>query len=299
MNGLRRAGTIERPTNPWLAFALAPLLVIIGTVLGVLLRGFIPVTGGALGFSIDLAVLFAPIAGLVGFWRSRVERGDLASLGLGDRVDVLRFLRGFAIGLGLFTAVVLVLFVTETIQIDRTPMDPVGWPAFEALAIVLVGWTVQSTTEELVARGWLLSTMAARTNLATAVIASSVLFSLLHVFNDNVSLVAMANILLVGIFLALFSIVEGGIWGVAGIHAAWNFTQANVFGLEVSGSDPAVGTALDLEENGPGLLTGDLFGPEAGLAATGVILAALAVTWLVLRRSVSFSSTPNSAGTAP
>ena len=127
----------------------------------------------------------------------------------------------------------------------------------------------------------MMTTMAARSNVLIAVVVSSALFSLFHLFNDNVSLLAMANIFLVGLFLAVYALWEKGLWGIAGIHTSWNMAQANFFGLEVSGNDLSFGSLLDLEENGPGLWTGDAFGPEAGLVATLVVGAGLAiVAWL-------------------
>ena len=270
---------------PWLAFLLAPAIVFIGSIVGAVGLQFVPGLGGALGFTIDLTAFFLPVAALTWLWRTSFENGDYQSLGLGLSGAVFKFGRGFLVGGVMFAAVVGVLAALGMMATDRTPMESTGAAAIGGLAIALVGWTIQATTEEVVARGWLMSTLAARSNVWVAVLASSLLFALLHLFNENVSLLAMANIMLVGVFFAIFSIYEGSLWGVAGIHTAWNMAQANVFGLEVSGQDLSFGSLLDLEESGPGLLTGDAFGPEAGIAATGVIAASLLITWLVWRPS--------------
>lgn len=278
-------GEIERPTNPWLAFFLAPVMVLIGSLVGAVALQFIPVADGALGFSIDLIAFFLPVAAIAWLWRTSAENGDLRSLGLAPESAVFRFGRGFLVGGLMFAAVVGILVGVGMMGTDSTPMDTTGAAALGGLAIAFIGWAVQATTEEVVARGWLMTTLAERSNVGLAVGASSLLFGLLHLFNENFSWLAMGNIVLVGVFLAIYALYERGVWGVAGIHTAWNMAQANLFGLEVSGQDLSFASLIDLEENGPGLMTGDAFGPEAGLAATGVIAAALLATWMVGRSS--------------
>ncbi len=287
LRGLHRNGVIERPTNPWLALFLAPVVSIIGNVAGLVILGSLPTLKGAGGFATELIALFLPITILIWVWRRGVERGDIASLGLEPFRGLFRFARGFAIGFSMFSVVVGGLRLLGMMELDPSPMATTGLSAIGALVIVLGGWIVQATTEEIVARGWLMSTIAARANVPLAIVGSSLLFALLHVLNANVSILAMINIMLVGLFLAVYSIAEGGIWGVAGLHTAWNFAQANVFGLEVSGNAVRVGTLWDLQEAGPGVMTGDLFGPEAGLVASLVIGVALMAATVRLRRVIA------------
>jgi len=85
-----------------------------------------------------------------------------------------------------------------------------------------------------------------------------------------------ANLLLCGLFLALYSLRAGSIWGICGWHGAWNWTLANVFGLAVSGHEQP-GVLFDLQAAGPELLTGGGYGPEASLVTTAVLLAGIAV----------------------
>jgi hypothetical protein len=117
------------------------------------------------------------------------------------------------------------------------------------------------------------------------VLLSSALFSVLHFLNPNLNPIAALNIALIGVVFALYALWEGGIWGACGMHAAWNWAQGNLFGFEVSGNRISTATLLNLQETGPGLFTGDAFGPEAGLAATLVTLAAAAAFALVLGRT--------------
>ena len=68
-----------------------------------------------------------------------------------------------------------------------------------------------------------------------------------------------------------------------GLHAAWNFTQGEVFDIPVSGLDQH--GLVTAKITGPALLTGGSFGLEASLltliVATG---AGAGILWLAIRR---------------
>ena len=100
-----------------------------------------------------------------------------------------------------------------------------------------------------------------------------------HALNPNLSLIALLNLFLFGLFAALYTLYEGGLWGVFSIHAVWNWAQGNIFGFEVSGQLAPGGTMFNLMETGPDVITGGPFGPEGGLAVTIVLLVGCGVVW--------------------
>ena len=65
------------------------------------------------------------------------------------------------------------------------------------------------------------------------------------------------------------------LWLPMGLHAAWNFTQGEVFDIPVSGTD--VHGLVEAQLCGPPLLTGDGFGLEASLIAIVIATAVRAV----------------------
>ena len=69
---------------------------------------------------------------------------------------------------------------------------------------------------------------------------------------------------------------SGSLWLPIGIHWAWNFTQGNVFGFSVSGTGKRE-SILNSMVNGPDLVTGGDFGPEASVVAValGTLISAI------------------------
>ena len=71
------------------------------------------------------------------------------------------------------------------------------------------------------------------------------------------------------------------LWLPIGLHFAWNFTHAGLFGIVVSGSNDVPDGLLRTTLSGPSVVTGGTFGPEASLMA---LLVCLVPTVLLPRR---------------
>jgi uncharacterized protein len=170
-----------------------------------------------------------------------------------------------------FSAAVAVMAACGYVAPEQGPVQSQGLGAVGGVLSVLAGWAVQGAAEEVVCRGWVLPVIGARYRAWLGVLVSSLVFTILHGLNPNLSAVALLNLFLVGFFLALYALAEGGLWGVCAWHTAWNWAQGNVFGLEVSGMRTAGGMLLNLVETGPDVVTGGAFGPEGGLAVTLVM----------------------------
>ena len=142
-----------------------------------------------------------------------------------------------------------------------------------AFTYVIVAWS-----EELLSRGYWLQNISEGSNLFWGVLISSFLFSVSHLFNPNWSMLALVNITAGGVFLAFAYLRTRQLWLPIGIHIGWNFFQGPIFGFPVSGTDSF--TLINHTVNGPELLTGGAFGPEAGLINLPIIaLGAALVYW--------------------
>ncbi len=115
--------------------------------------------------------------------------------------------------------------------------------------------------------------------------------------------------MLIAILLGLGYMLTGELAIPIGIHITWNFFQGYVFGFPVSGG--ASGNSLiAIQQGGPDLWTGGVFGPEAGLVGIlattlGCGLILLWVKWrygkvqLQSRLAVYAPPGPDHAGVTP
>ena len=220
---------------------------------------------------------FATISSLVFFRVKVIERRSLSSIGLNKNNWLKKYLLGFFIGLVMMSIIVLILLSFGYITIEKNPIQPVGVSAISSVLVILFGWIIQGATEEIVTRGWLLNVLSNKYNIGVGLLISSTLFGLMHLSNPNVNYIAVINIILVGLFYGFYVIKTNDLWAVCGMHTAWNFAQGNLFGFEVSGIDVSVGSLIDLNLVGSDFVTGGIFGPEAGIVATFILLVSIGI----------------------
>lgn len=222
---------------------------------------------------------------LLASWVLIYERRSFWSLGLLDRLGAGRFAAGLLGGMLLF-AVPLGLLVLLG-QYDDTATGghtTVGAAAVWIVVSLLPMWFVQSTTEEVVTRGYLLQWHGLKlTNGLLAVLLPSIGFAVVHLDFHPIVLI---NITLVGLLFSFLSLAQGSIWLAAGVHTGWNMAQGNIFGIPVSGGayDVTVFT-FGPTDGAADVLTGGDFGIEGGLAATVVLVVATSVSYRYYRRT--------------
>jgi membrane protease YdiL (CAAX protease family) len=128
--------------------------------------------------------------------------------------------------------------------------------------------------EEVLCRGYLLTTLRDSIGVRGAVVATSVLFGLLHVPNAGSTLESVGIVILAGIFLAAVRVVFDSLYAAWAAHVAWNWIMAVPLHAPVSGL--AFETPdYRMVSTGPAWITGGSWGPEGGLAAALGMVAAL------------------------
>lgn len=220
---------------------------------------------------------FAFISLLIFFRVKVIEKRSLSSIGFNKNNWLKKYSLGFLIGLVMMSIIVLILLLFGYITVEKNPIQPVGVSAISSVLVILFGWIIQGATEEIVTRGWLLNVLSTKYNIGVGLLISSTLFGLMHLTNPNVNYIAVINIILVGLFYGLYVIKTNDLWSVCGMHSAWNFAQGNIFGFEVSGLDISVGTLIDLNLVENDFITGGVFGPEASIVATFVLLLSIII----------------------
>ena len=231
-----------------------------------------------------LVLSFAPIFLLLWAWLTLVEKRPLWTLGLERRGLGQKYLRGLVVGLLMFAASVGLPAALGYMVVENDTLQPQGLAALGGVLLVFLGWAVQGPAEEALTRGWLLPVIGARYKPWLGVVISSLVFAVFHSLNPHLSPIAVFNLFLFGVFTCLYALYEGGLWGVFGIHAVWNWAEGNVFGLAVSGGGAPGGTLFNLMEVGPDTITGGSFGPEGGLAVTVVLLIGCVIVWNLSQR---------------
>lgn len=246
---------------------------------GIWTKGALP--EARLWFFLDAAQLYAfSYMALVVFLIVRFLEGRrIRTLGFHRAHWLRESLAGAGIGAGMVSAVVLALALFGCITVESPPGQPTGLTAAGPLAVFFLGYVVQGGTEEVVSRGWILTSVSARHNRFWGVALSTLFFVACHALNSGVSPMAYINLALFGLFTSLYVLRTNSLWGACGFHAAWNFALGNLFGLDVSGL-PSMATALDLKTQGSALLTGGAFGPEAGLPVSAAL--GLGILWFLV-----------------
>lgn len=282
-----RALYSSRPADGWLPWgALLPVLAFvfvaapsIGVAIGLERLELMDARGpvGAWGVMALLLSAFPLIAGLVWAWLRLVERRTLDTIGLVGGGGLRLFLHGHAIG------VLSVLLAVGAIGLFGGYRAGAWLPAFGSpaalagAALLLLGFAVQSSVEEIVFRGWLLSGLARKFNAPVALLLTSAVFGLLHYSPGNP--LALVGTFMFSVFTCCWALRANNVWGVMGWHSGWNWLLCTGFELPLSGTNPIEPALLvQLAEQGPMLLTGGTYGPEASLlciAALVVVSAAL------------------------
>ena len=195
---------------------------------------------------------------------------------------------GLALGAGLMTAVFLVELAFGWVTVTGTFVaGGLGFAVEFGLVLYVFLWV--GLYEELMTRGFVLTNLAEGFRLSwpvevgrpvavgLATLLSSALFGVLHAANPNATVVSSVAIGVAGVMLALGYVLTGELAIPIGLHVTWNLFQGAVYGFPVSGLglDASV---VAVEQDGPRLLTGGAFGPEAGLIGLAAMVAGSVLT---------------------
>jgi membrane protease YdiL (CAAX protease family) len=205
----------------------------------------------------------------------------LAIARLGDHPrDDLRLDRdaGRNLGLGLalgFVIMAVAVGIAAVLGVYRI----VGPGDASRLVLELVGVAIMpGLTEEMLFRGILFRWIEDFGGSWAALAVTSALFGLAHIMNPNATWFSSFAIAVeAGVLLGGAYMLTRSLWFPMGLHAAWNFTQGEIFDVPVSGIDEH--GLVQAQLSGPPLLSGGNFGLEASIIA--LVLATAAGVWLV------------------
>ena len=187
------------------------------------------------------------------------------ALGMGIGIVSIGLVAGVMMALGLYT-------VDSVNKVWKDLIDP-----FLMFLVVAVG-------EEVAFRGVLFRWIDERFGFWWALVASALIFGLIHITNDNATLWSSVAIAIeAGLLLGIAYKWSGNLWVPIGFHWTWNFVQGNIFGFAVSGNDSGA-SLIQATIEGPQWLTGGPFGAEASVIS---MVVCLGFTALLLKNYLS------------
>ena len=225
---------------------------------------------------------FVVILFLFIFWVKVIEKNALSSLGFVKR-NWLKYL-----GWGIMFSLVQMGVIALVYQVSGIGSFELNELSLEPILFILglfPFWLLQGGTEEVATRGWLLTRIAARTNLPLAIAISSSLFGILHMGNAGVTFLSVLNIILDGVLAGLLFIYTDSIWLVVAQHGTWNYVQGNLLGFQVSGTGADASIFSFTMGSGPDWLTGGEFGAEGSIITTLVLLVSVVIVYLLGERN--------------
>ncbi len=198
----------------------------------------------------------------------RIVEGGRWPLGVfvSPRLLAVDLLRG-----GAFAAILILIGdLLVMLSSDLRHTGGSGFPLFETLTVFVPA----ALHEELAFRGYLFQKLR-RWRRGGAIVITSLVFAALHWGNRGMTAVAVTNLVLAGVLLALAYERYERLWFPIGIHLVWNLLSGPVLGYDVSGYI-AEATLLRTSASGPAWITGGAFGIEGsvwmGVAEVGGIL---------------------------
>jgi uncharacterized protein len=232
-----------------------------------------------------LIFVIAPVLGIIAiFTWARSGQPVFANLGFTvTRWSVPDLLVGFVITSIAILSVFLIELALGVITVAPAPYD------LNIFLTTLADVAANASIEEVFFRSLLLSGLVVvlgkiswGANLWVPLLISAVAFGLVHATNPGASPVSVVGNALGGLIYGMAFLGARNIWFPFGLHLGWNFTQS-LLGLPVSGHHfpgPMLASSA-----GSDVVTGGVFGPEAGIIGilSRFLVMALLLAYLALR----------------
>lgn len=219
--------------NVLILYLLVLGIILLGQIVGSLLQ-FIPFM-----VSTDFSITVTMYLTFIGVWIvailymrfTKKNRLILKIIGKGATGNTwINFLIGIGMGFGLNGICILAAWLHKDIVLYYDSFQPIYF------IIIFIAVFVQSSAEEFICRGFLYQRLIrSYKSPVVAIIGNSLLFALMHLFNEGVTALSVLNIFVVGILFSFMVYYMDSIWCAMAVHTAWNFTQNIIFGLPNSG----------------------------------------------------------------
>lgn len=163
-----------------------------------------------------------------------------------------------------------------------------GFGSSSAWAMIALVIFAAALLEEILFRALLFRIVFEKFGFWVALILPSVLFSVLHLFNDHwAGWYGIVSGVLLGVMWSLVYVLTQNVWAAAANHALWNFTIFAT-GLPLTGqADWRTAAPLQSDYKGADLWTGGASGPEESIVViVWVFCIVVTLVWFCLKRNL-------------
>lgn len=214
------------------------------------------------------------------FWRVRyVEKRPVCTLGFPRKGAFKEYIRGLVIGIIMFLSYIAIMSLSGKFKVKADNSGDWSLQNYLYFIMLFVFWLVQGAKEEITDRGWMLPVLGLNYSYTFSIIATSIFFGVSHIGNPGITPLAVINTGLMGLFLALYSVFKGNIWGACGIHSAWNWVQSSIFDFSTSGFNGNFGVPVMFQMEGDH----SKYGPEGEIVNTVILTTVLVIMLVVIK----------------
>lgn len=187
---------------------------------------------------------------------------------------------GLAMGAGTNFLCALVAMINKDIHVSFSQFN-----IFSFLLLLLAVF-IQSSAEEITDRMYYYQVLRkGYRNKWVAIVGNALVFSLLHIFNPGITVLALLNIFFSGVICSLLVYYFDSLWAAFGFHTGWNFTQSILLGLPNSGKVvPYSIFMLDTANARNSVFYNVVFGIEGTVFSTIILGLICVVVYLVGRK---------------
>jgi len=160
-----------------------------------------------------------------------LDNESILNIGLKLKHRVSDILIGIITGFTIMGLATLFLVAIDNINFKAINFE------FNNLVYAFLLFVFVAIKEEIVYRGYILRNLMYSFNKYIALIASAILFSLMHAMNPDVQYIQLLNLFLAGLLLGISYIHNKNLWFPISLHFSWNFFMS-LLGLNASENDP-------------------------------------------------------------
>ena len=284
---IQAAAVAQRLTRWWAAYLVAFGIVVVSALLVtpvvVPLQDLgLPFQGIAATLLLHVGILLLLMA-----WLRWYERRPLRTVGFARGTDRGQVLRGFGVGVALSVLVTIVLLILGAVHLTPTEAGTIRWGALLPAVVLVPVWLFLAAVQEALTRGFLLQATGLRLAAWTAIAGQAVLWAAVRAASAGATdLMALLNLVLIGMALALVALTRGSLWLAMGIQAGWSWFETGVLGIPTSGG-PEPAAVLSLVPTAASWVSGGAAGVIASPLVTVLVVAVGYRTYRTLQRETA------------